>query len=277
VQQNDARFVPWDESKLASYDAIILIDTQPPFTNNPLPPSIMPLAVIDHHRSRGPRPKCRFCDIRPEVGASATIIFGYFMELDAPISRDLAATMLFAIESDLAGAAGQPGELDNIALSSLTLMADTRKLYRMRYVDLPQSYYIAYFNGLNNALFYDTALISHIDAIDTPEKPAVIADFLLRFDKVQWALVTAINGSNLVMSLRTNSGQRSAADIVKRLIRRIGEGGGHRTKAGGSVRLENGSPTEIERVREIVRRRLLRALGIKAVRGQRLVPKPDNK
>src|SRR5690606_39638589 len=68
----------------------------------------------------------------------SSIIFSYFMELEVPISRDLGAMLLFAIESDLAGAAGTPGELDNIALSSLTLIADPRKLYKMRYVDLPQ-------------------------------------------------------------------------------------------------------------------------------------------
>ena len=43
------------------------------------------------------------------------------MELEVAIKPDLAATLLYAIESDLAGAAGTPGELDNIALSSLTL------------------------------------------------------------------------------------------------------------------------------------------------------------
>ena len=90
-------------------------------------------------------------DIRTDVGASTSIVFSYFMELDAPITPDLAATLLYAIESDLAGAAGTPGELDNIALSSLTLKADTNKLYRMRYVDLPQSYYLAYAAGLNSA------------------------------------------------------------------------------------------------------------------------------
>ena len=35
-----------------------------------------------------------------------------------------------------------------MALSSLTLIADTHKLYQMRYVDLPQSYYIAYSDAL---------------------------------------------------------------------------------------------------------------------------------
>ena len=42
-------------------------------------------------------------------GATSSIIFSYFMELEAPIKPDLGATLLFGIESDLAGAAGTTG------------------------------------------------------------------------------------------------------------------------------------------------------------------------
>ena len=134
----------------------------------------------------------------------------------------LGATLLYGIESDLAGAAGTPGELDNIALSGLTLIADPRRLYQMRYVDLPQSYYTAYSDGLANAWWYETALMSHIESIDSLEKPAVLADFLLRFDKVQWALVTAIYQDKLMLSIRTSSTKFSAADIMRRLDKKPG-------------------------------------------------------
>jgi len=274
AQQTDLHLIPWTNHFLSDYDAIILVDTQPHFANSPLPAEFSPIAVIDHHRSMHRHPKWPFADIRSDVGATGSIIFSYFMELEAPISRDLGATLLYAIESDLAGAAGKPGELDNIALSSLTLMADTRKLYEMRYVDLPRNYYIAYANGVNNAIFYDEALVSHLDTIDTPEKPAIIADFLLRFDQVHWALVTAVIEGKMVLSLRTDTPKVSAADIMRKLVRDLGEGGGHRTKAGGVIRLENGSDTEIERLRNTLRRRLLRSLHIKSPRPQRLVPKP---
>jgi len=275
---SNLKLAPWEEAgtdaALKSYDAIILVDTQPNFANSPLPQEIPPTAVIDHHRSRaGRRPKCSFCDIRSDVGATSSIIFGYFMELEQPISRDLGATLLYAIESDLAGAAGQPRELDNIALSSLTLIADTRKLYKMRYVSLPQSSYISQAIGLENAVVYDNALLSHLDEIDSPEKPAVMADYLLRFDKAEWALVTAIFNGALVMSLRTNNAKRSAADLIKRIVRGIGEGGGHQTKAGGGVKLAEATPKEIDRVRGIIRRRYLRSLGIAQSQGQHLVPK----
>jgi nanoRNase/pAp phosphatase (c-di-AMP/oligoRNAs hydrolase) len=265
--------VPWDDAKLGEYDAIVLLDTQPLFAYSPLPAGVNATAVIDHHRSgRGRRPKCAFCDVRIDVGATTSIIFSYFMELDAPISPGLAAIMLYAIESDLAGAAGTPGELDNIALSGLTLKADTGKLYRMRYVSLPQSYYVAYAIGLANAIYYDHALTSHVGQIDSLEKPAVLADFLLRFEPVHWALVTGLHEGRMVLSLRCEDPKQVAGDVMQRLVRGIGEGGGHRTKAGGVIRLETGTPAEVERVQAKLRRRFLRALGITASRGLKLVP-----
>jgi nanoRNase/pAp phosphatase (c-di-AMP/oligoRNAs hydrolase) len=273
------KLAPWDDEAVATkYDAILLLDTQPAFTYSPLPAGVKPTAVIDHHRTRGRgrNPKCAFCDVRADVGATTSIVFSYFLELQVAIPPDLAAAMLYAIETDLAGAAGQPGELDNIALSNLTLTADTRKLYQMRYVDLPQSFYIAMNAGVGNATYYENAIISHLDAIDSLEKPAVVADVLLRFDQVQWSLVTAVSDDRLVLSLRTSSSKMSAPEVMKRLVKNIGEGGGHRTKAGGVIPLANATPAEIERVRGVLRRRYLRALKIDAAsRGHRLVPRTD--
>ncbi len=102
--------------------------------------------------------------------------------------------------------------------------------------------------------------------------PAVLADFLLRFDKAQWAMVTAVHENKLVASLRTSGTKIPAANMARRLFRDIGEGGGHRTKAGGFVPLQTASPAEIEKFRTLLRNRFLRALNIKAARAQRLVP-----
>ncbi len=274
VKHANVKLLPWDDEALKDYDAIILLDTQPPFAFSPLPPNMTPIAVIDHHRSRHGTLHCPFCDVRVDVGATSSIVFSYFMELEVPIKPDLAATLLYAVESDLAGAAGTPGELDTIALSSLTLLADPRKLYQMRYVALPQSYYAAFSEGLATAVYYDHAMLAHLESIDSLEKPAVLADFLLRFDKVDWALVTAVHEGKLLISIRTGSTKMSAADMARRLMRKIGEGGGHRTKAGGFIKLETGTPAEVERWREVLRRRYLRALLIKGARPQRLVQQP---
>jgi hypothetical protein len=75
-----------------------------------------------------------------------------------------------------------------------------------------------------------------------------------------------------MLSLRTSNPKASASDILRRIVTRLGEGGGHRAKAGGYIPLKNNSPTEIERIRTILRRRYLRQLGIDSPRGTKLVP-----
>jgi nanoRNase/pAp phosphatase (c-di-AMP/oligoRNAs hydrolase) len=264
--------VPWDDALLAKYDAIILLDAQPHFAYSPLPDDVEPLAVIDHHGKSRRAKRTQFWDVRDDVGATSSIVFSYFLETDTPPSPLLAAALLYAIETDLAGAAGTPSELDNIALSSLTLRADNHKLYQMRYVDLPRSYYAAYWQALNTATWYDTAVVGHLDEIDSLEKPAVMADFLLRFDQVQSALVTAIHDKRMILSLRTSLPRTSAAFIMRKLVHRLGQGGGHRTKAGGFIPLQTGSESELKHVRRLLLRRLLRALAIKATPGKPLVP-----
>lgn len=283
--------VPWEDERLLdrerpdAFDAVVLCDVQPAFPYSPLPDGleklevVFPTAIIDHHRARGRRPSAPFVDIRPDVGANASIIFSYFKELDVEVPPDIAATLLYAVESDLAGAAGEPSELDNVALSNLTLVADTKLLYRMRHVALPQHYFISYANALLNASLYENVLMTHLDLIEFLEKPAVIADFLLRFEGADWCVVTALVGksndgrpSRLLVSVRTNAPTLSAGEAMRRAMEGFGEGGGHRTKAGGFVRLENGTPTEIERVRLELRKRFLRALKLpEDARGRKLM------
>jgi nanoRNase/pAp phosphatase (c-di-AMP/oligoRNAs hydrolase) len=271
ARQSNLQLATWDDEKLKEYDAILLLDCQPAFSYNPVPANLKVAAVIDHHRAMGRKPKVDFLDIRTDVGATSSIVFSYFMELEVEIPPLLGASLLYAIESDLAGAAGTPGELDNIALAGLTLIADAKTLYRMRYVKLGQSYYVVFAEGLANAVIYDKVVVSHLDEIDSLEKPAVLADTLLRYDKAEWSMVTAAHDGRLVVSLRTSGTTLAASEVMRKLVRGMGEGGGHRAKAGGAVRLSDGTAAEIERVRAKLKLRLMRALGIKS-RGARLIP-----
>lgn len=274
-----------DRTRPDAFDAVVLCDVQPAFPYSPLPAGLeklgleFPTAIVDHHRARGRKPPAAFVDIRTDVGATASIVFSYFMELDVPVPSDIAAFLLYAVESDLAGAAGQPSELDNLALANLTLLADTKRLYRMRHVSLPEHYFVSYANALLNATAYDNLLVTHLDVIQYLEKPAIMADFLLRYESADWCLVTALGADGnegrpdrLLVSTRTHNPTLSAGEAMRKAMEGLGEGGGHRTKAGGFVRLENGTATEIERVRLEFRKRFLKALRIDPdTRGRRLL------
>ena len=260
--------LPWDDEALATYDAVALVDTQPGFANSPLPGSVVPTVIVDHHRGRGRRAKAAFADIRIKVGATASILFSYFMEAKLPIPPGLAATMLYAIESDLSGVAGQQGGLDTIAISSLTLLADTKRLYAMRYVDVPQGYYGAFAETVKHAMRHDGVIVSHLNHVDYAETTGVMADWLLRCEGVHWTFVSAVHDGRFVFSLRTKLTNKSAGEIARRIADQLGDGGGHLTKAGGAIYPRPDVPLDSLHAR--VTKRLLRCLQGSVTRGTKL-------
>ena len=263
-------YLTWDDAALTQYDAIVLVDTQASFSVSPLPEGVVPTVLVDHHRGRGRRLKSPFSDVRIDVGATASIVFSYFMELHLPIDPTLASAMLHAIESDVAGAAGQQSQLDTVAISSLVLVADIRKLWQMRYVDVPATYYSAFARAIEGALRYDLALITHAGKVDRVEEAALLADGLLRCEGIDCVLVTAEHEGRMILSLRSSLPRLSAGELMRRLVNKIGDGGGHRTKAGGQITLETDSAACIDRFHKTLKRRLLRCLHIGNTRGVRL-------
>ena len=261
----------WEpRTTLDEYDGIVLIDTQPGFANSPLAHDAVPTVIIDHHRGRGRRTKSPFVDVRVDVGATASIMFSYFMEAQVVISPELAATLLYAIESDLSGIAGQQGGLDTIAISSLTLLADTKRLYQMRYVDLPPDYYASFAETVRQAHVHGDLIISHLDEVKFAEMPGVMADFLLRCRDVHWTMVTALHEGRFVFSLRTKSTQKSAGEIARRIAEDLGDGGGHLTKAGGALYASHGTDEEISTLRLRFGKRLMRCLKVPVGKGTKL-------
>lgn len=256
-------FEPWSDEDLDNFDAIVLLDTQTSFGVNPLPAGVHPTVLIDHHRGRGRRSKLPFSDVRVDVGATASIVFSYFMELQLTIDPTLAAALLYAIECDIAGAAGQQSQLDTVAISSLNLVADVRKLWQMRYVDVPASYYVAFARSVENAQRYDHVLITHCGKIDQVEEAALLADGLLRCEGIQVVLATAEHDGRLILSLRSELPRISAGEIARRILNKLGDGGGHRTKAGGQILLTDHS--SVDTLLKTLKRRLLRCLKISQI------------
>ena len=260
-------FEPWDDAALPQYDAIVMLDTQPSFGTSPLPAGVMPTVVVDHHRGRGRRPSVPFVDVQTDVGATASIVFSYFMELQQSIDPTTAAALLYGIECDIAGAAGHQSPLDAVAISGLVLNADVRKLWQMRYVALPENYFVAFARAVQSASRFGSVVVTHAGAVRQLEEAALLADGLLRLDGVDCVLVTAIHEGRLILSLRTQSSRHSAGELMRRLVNKLGDGGGHRAKAGGQIPLDAIAGVSVDRVQSVLTRRLLRCLHVPHTRG----------
>jgi nanoRNase/pAp phosphatase (c-di-AMP/oligoRNAs hydrolase) len=82
------------ERELKGFQRVIAVDTQP----NPAE-SRTRFAVIDHHPPREGY-TADFVDIRPELGAAATMVTQYLRSGDEPISTRLATGLLYGIRTD---------------------------------------------------------------------------------------------------------------------------------------------------------------------------------
>jgi nanoRNase/pAp phosphatase (c-di-AMP/oligoRNAs hydrolase) len=260
---SDFELDPWDDASLSRFDAIVLLDCQPSFAYSPLPEGTPVTAVIDHHRIRGRKPTAPFVDIRSDIGAASTIAHEYMIDAGVEIAPGLAASLLYAIESDITGVAGTPNELDTFAVAQLMVLADARKLHQMRHAPLPAAFFTTLHHAIANARFAAPLLVTHLGDVRTPEMPAVIADWMLRFDQIDWALVSARHDNRLLLSLRTH-GRLSAGEAMRKLVGKLGEGGGHRTKAGGFIRLGETTDDAVACVHDRIRKRAMRLFDIPA-------------
>ena len=89
----------------------------------------------------------RFLDIRPNLGATSTLVTGYLLEQDVAASaKRLATALLYGIESEVSGYPREAGPADDGALVWLFPRADKDLLARIRNPKLPRSYFAAFQN-----------------------------------------------------------------------------------------------------------------------------------
>ena len=85
---------------LSNYRHFALVDTQPGTGNNQLPEHIVPDIVIDHHPLRKKSTLAPLCDIRPQYGATASIVAEYYLAADLEPNREAATGLVYAIRTE---------------------------------------------------------------------------------------------------------------------------------------------------------------------------------
>src|SRR4051812_34307732 len=91
--------------------AVIMVDTQP-YTGRRASEAAMPQVVIDHHETGGVLTGVLFRDIRAHLGATSTMVTGYLLEQNVPVSPRLATALLYGIESETSGYPREASSLD---------------------------------------------------------------------------------------------------------------------------------------------------------------------
>jgi nanoRNase/pAp phosphatase (c-di-AMP/oligoRNAs hydrolase) len=250
--------------------AFIMVDSQPN-TGRRASEAVMPVAVLDHHETPGHLDGVAFRDIRPNLGATSTMVTGYLLEQELAIDKRLATALLYGIETETSGYPREAGPADDGALVWLFPRADKDLLARIRHPRLPQSYFAVYLHALSNAFLYRDVVVSYLGQVPQPDIIAELADFFIRFDQVGWAMCLGLYDGQLKVSIRSDHIGGHGGEVLREVVDGLGSAGGHDKRAGGAIPISDPSPDAIEALLRTIRRRFLTRLNIDEQYGHRLL------
>jgi len=260
-----------EEVDVSKFDVIAMVDTQPGTGNNFLPNDIVPDVVIDHHPIRRLTRSARFTDVRNEYGAASTILLEYLARAGIQPEMPLATALLYGIRSDTQDLGRDAVKQDIDAVTALYPMANKRQLGRIAYGAVPQEYFQCLADALKKARMFDHCIITGLGDLDNPDMIAEVADLLLRNEESVCSLCYGFYEGKALLSLRTSDADLDADATMRRIVGRIGTGGGHNMIAGGQIPLRKGTPGERRRIESTIRRRFLQLNGVEDERGKALV------
>jgi nanoRNase/pAp phosphatase (c-di-AMP/oligoRNAs hydrolase) len=247
----DARRVT--PSDLKRYKTLCLVDTQPRAGNNALFTSRPADIVIDHHMP----PKKRLweadlTDVRTDYGATATILYEYLLCACLKPEPNLATALYYGIESDTIELGRQTSPADLAAFQELVQLADQKKLARIHRAPVPREYFVMLQSGLSNAYLADSAVVTELTNVTNPDMIAEVAELMLRLETARTSVCFGLYERTIFLSVRAADARGNTAERMKRVVNRIGTGGGHRSMAGGQVPVEGDPEGRLALVRERV-------------------------
>lgn len=250
--------------------ALVLVDTQPR-TGRVYCEWIVPVAVLDHHETPGCLEGVRYLDLRPNIGATTTMVVGYLLEAGVAVDSRLATALFYGIDSETSGYPRESSGADDAALAWLYPRVDQELLARIKNPRLPQSYFATYKHALSNAFLYDDVVVSYCGDVPQPDIVAELADFFVRFDQVSWALCAGVFEDQLRISVRADHIGGHGGEVLRAVVNGLGVAGGHDRRAGGAIELNDTSPEAIDLLMRTLRLRFLERIGADEHQGRRLL------
>ncbi len=265
-----------DNIEAVGKTAAILVDCEWSTGNHLLSESsLKPIGVIDHHVINGhPRPRLRFRDVRPQVAASASITAGYLREQGVQPDWKLATALLYAVRTETRGGETRHSRLDRQIVAWLSEQADPAMLAEIENAPLAPEYFADLALALQSTFVYDEAALCFLPQAHGSEIIGEVADLLIRRIGVTKVLCAAVVERDLLLSVRTERGSENAAELTRRTLEGLGQGGGHPNRAGGKVPLARHA-CPLDQLWDQLRARWLAACRIERQRGTRLVPRRE--
>ena len=221
----------WEAERRELYTHFAVVDGQP--HHNKIFREIPFSVVIDHHPlpqdASGPEFKPLYQDIRPQVGATSTIMCEYLHGLGVRPSPTLATAMTLGIRTDTALFERSGGKADLEAYQWLSNKANhvlLRRIIRSEYLLGWLPLFARAFRNLSTCRGGAHAWVGDVENADLL---VAIADFFTRVHGLKWIAVSGLVQKETVVVIFRGDGSRDIGRLADACFHDVGSAGGHRT------------------------------------------------
>jgi nanoRNase/pAp phosphatase (c-di-AMP/oligoRNAs hydrolase) len=252
---------------IGSYSKVALIEASLPGENNSLPKGVRPDIIIDHHPYDPAKVSADYIDIRPELGATSTIMTEYLTEFGLEVSEELATLLLYGIKTDTGGFTRGTTAKDLQAVALLYPKASQELLTKIETPLMSSETLDVLGEAIKNRRSIGSLLLANAGFIRDRDTLPQAADHMLKLEGIATVLVYGLTKDGVHISARNKDIRIHLGEAMEMAFGDIGEAGGHPTAAAARINLglfgdakDRGSLLKL--AEEAVTERFLKVVGV---------------
>lgn len=236
VRLLNARLIHISQVALSQFDRFVIVDSQPDHHDRLA--AFTADAVIDHHPG-GKAVITGYADIRPEYGATSTMMIEYLKAARIVPAMKLATALYLGIKVDTGNFERRALMEDVRAFQFIYRYANVPLARRIEQEEIKRDYLEYFSRALEGRVIKKNKIFVHLGQVDNPDVCVIIADFFMRVSAMQWSIVSGEYDGVLVVIFRNDGVSRDAGKIARKLFGAMGSAGGHKGLARAEVPLDD--------------------------------------
>ncbi len=216
------------------FNKFVIVDSQP--SHNEIFRSFEFNAVIDHHPQT--TVSAGFIDIRPQYGATATIMTEYLKAAKIKPSVKLATGLFYAIKTDTDTFKRKTIMEDIRAFQFNFKHANLHLERRIEQAELQPSFLKYFQKAISEKKIRRKRLFIHLNTVENPDICVLIADFFMRLNTINWTIVSGIYKNTLIIIFRNDGLRKNAGKVAELGFGKLGSAGGHKSLARAEIPMD---------------------------------------
>ena len=193
--------------------------------------------IIDHHPDTGT--KALFRDIRPQYGATSTIMTEYLRAAKMKPSAKLATALFYGIKADTMNFQRKTLIEDVNAFQFLFRHVNVHMAQRIEQAEMTLNFLKYYRTALEEMRVRRDRIHVHLGPTRNPDVCVSIADFFMKIHDVTWAVVSGTHQRRLVIIVRNDGIRKDGGKLLSEVFGHLGSAGGHKAMARAEIPVQN--------------------------------------